>query len=227
MANKRSSRKKKRPAARKKQPKPGAQEPINETAPTQPESHSPLLKLPAELRNRIYEYALRFDNGICQVNETAGIPEPALLLTSKEIRREAIGIFYAVNEVHVELESFSPAMPILVEKKMTAMRTQYGYTIEIKGLSTRGPRSWRNLLSWLKTVHGPQKSLVGILGVSSPLETPPYSQRADLTVKEMTVLAGLFRVASMMTGLPWAQVEEALNMLRYGVVQYNSEWEVD
>jgi hypothetical protein len=31
----------------------------------------------------------------------------------------------------------------------------------------------------------------------------------------------------MMTGLPWAQVEEALNMLRYGVVQYSSEWEVD
>jgi hypothetical protein len=185
------------------------------------------MKLPPELRNRVYEYALRFDNGICEVNENVGIPESALLLTCKEIRREAIGIFYSLNEVHVVLESFSPAMPILIEKKMAALYKQYRYKIEIKGLSTRGPRSWRNLMSWLKTAHGPQRSLIGILGVSSPLETLPYSQGADLTAKEMTIVGGLFRVASMMTHLPWDQVEEALNMLRYGVVQYSSEWEVD
>jgi hypothetical protein len=131
MANKRSSRKKTRPGTKKHHTKPDAKELVNETVPTQPESHSPLLKLPPELRNRIYEYALRFDNGICEVNETVGIPESALLLTCKEIRREAIGIFYSVNKVHVELESFSPSLPILIEKKMCALHKQYGFQIEI------------------------------------------------------------------------------------------------
>jgi hypothetical protein len=41
------------------------------------------------------------------------------------------------------------------------------------------------------------------------------------------MLAGLFQVAMMMTDLPWGEVEVALNILRYGVVQYSSEWEVD
>jgi hypothetical protein len=227
MANKHSSRKKNRPGIKKHHTKPDAEELVNTSVSAQPESHSLLLKLPPELRNRIYEYALRFDNGICEVNETVGIPESALLLTCKEIRQEAIGIFYSANKVHVELESFSPAMPILIEKKMCALHKQYGYKIEINSLSTRGPRNWRNLMSWLKTVHGPQRSPFGILGVSSMLENQPYSQQADLTAKEMAMLAGLFQVASMTTDLPWDEVEKALNILRYGVVQYSSEWEVD
>jgi hypothetical protein len=227
MANKRSSRKKNRPGTKKHHTKPDAKELVNETVPTQPESHSPLLKLPPELRNRIYEYALRFDNGICEVNETVGIPESALLLTCKEIRREAIGIFYSANKVHVELESFSPSLPILIEKKMCALHKQYGFQIEINSLSTCGPRNWRNLMSWLKTVHGPQRSPFGILGVWSKLESQPYSQQAGLTAKEIAMLAGLFQVAMMMTDLPWDEVEVALNILRYGVVQYSSEWEVD
>jgi hypothetical protein len=102
MANKHSSRKKNRPSTKKRHTKPDAKELVNETVPTQPESHSRLLNLPPELRNRIYEYALRFDNGICEVNETVGIPESALLLTCKEIRREAIGILHSANKVHVE-----------------------------------------------------------------------------------------------------------------------------
>jgi hypothetical protein len=147
MANKRSSRRKNRPDTKTQHNKPKAKGPVNETPSTQPESHSPLMKLPPELRNRVYEYALRFDNRICEVNENVSIPESALLLTCKEIRREAIGILYSVNEVHVVLESFSPAMPILIEKKMAVLYKQYHYNIEIKGLSTRGPRSWRNLMS--------------------------------------------------------------------------------
>jgi hypothetical protein len=118
-------------------------------------------------------------------------------------------------------------MPILIEKKMCALHKQYGFQIEINSLSTCGPRNWRNLMSWLKTVHGPQRSPFGILGVWSKLESQPYSQQADLTAKEIAMLAGLFQVAMMMTDLPWDEVEVALNILRYGVVQYSSEWEVD
>jgi hypothetical protein len=43
MANKHSSRKKNRPGTKKRHTKPDAKELVNETVPTQPESHSRLL----------------------------------------------------------------------------------------------------------------------------------------------------------------------------------------
>lgn len=89
---------------------------------------SPLLRLPPELRNTIYEFALRLD---------------------KDIRREAISIFYSVNEVFMMIESYSPSVPRLVLKKMGTLRTQYHYDLKAKKVKHLGPRRWRNLVSWL------------------------------------------------------------------------------
>jgi hypothetical protein len=75
---------------------------------------APLLRLPPEIRNIIYKCALYLDDGICEVDVATGIPEPALLLTCKEIRREAIGIFYSTNDVRLVIDSYSPSIPILM-----------------------------------------------------------------------------------------------------------------
>lgn len=59
----------------------------------------PLLRLPAELRNRIYTLALT-----SPADEALALREltiPPLLQTSRQLRREAMGLLTAVNEVEV------------------------------------------------------------------------------------------------------------------------------
>lgn len=50
-----------------------------------PNAQSPLMRLSAELRNQIYEYALTDDE---EIEITADLKQPALLLTCREIRND-------------------------------------------------------------------------------------------------------------------------------------------
>jgi hypothetical protein len=111
-----------------------------------PHASAPFLRLPPEVRNRIYKYALRLEIGICEVNETTGFPQPALLFTCKDIRREAIAILYSVNTIRPVIESYSPSMPIFMHKERLAVLTKYGYKIPAAEASTEGLARWRNLL---------------------------------------------------------------------------------
>ena len=47
-----------------------------------------LLTLPGEIRNRIYRLVLLEEDRI--LVDTAGIPEPAMLIASKQLRNEGI-----------------------------------------------------------------------------------------------------------------------------------------
>lgn len=82
---------------------------------TEPAQNSPLLKIPAELRNRIYEIVIESKpriassctcrKGLHTVGFTAEYRtcEPALLAVSRKIRREAKGMFYARRACKVVL----------------------------------------------------------------------------------------------------------------------------
>lgn len=84
-----------------------ADEPAAEQRPA-----SPLFKLPAELRNRIYEYALTDDKQPLVVVHTwlsvsngYGLcMQPALVRTCRAIRNEALSIFYSSNEFTASFE---------------------------------------------------------------------------------------------------------------------------
>jgi len=58
---------------------------------------SPLLKLPGELRNRIYRLTLASGPDSEVRIDEGDVPEPNLLLTCHEIRAEAISIYYGKN----------------------------------------------------------------------------------------------------------------------------------
>lgn len=58
---------------------------------------SPLISLPAELRNEIYDLALTHSDGPIDVTSDEKPNEPALLATCVQIRTEATPIFYANN----------------------------------------------------------------------------------------------------------------------------------
>ncbi|KAK5122087.1 hypothetical protein LTR85_004333 [Meristemomyces frigidus] len=74
---------------------------------------SPLRRLPAELRNRIYELALYERKGITlfagneveTLHATAAVPL-ALTVTCQEIRRETLSMFYAINKFGVVTNFF-------------------------------------------------------------------------------------------------------------------------
>jgi len=186
---------------------------------------SPLMNLAAELRLLIYEYAVYLDNGVIEVNEAAGIPEPALLLTCKEIRHEALPIFYTQNTLHLLIHSYSPATPLLIHRKQEAILEQYQYYIFVSHIVLDGPANWRNLLAWLR--HGHESdSPVGIVQVAPPLKTE-YGLGALERAKELTVVAGLFDVVGLLDDVRWDVVEETLGMLRYALAAFDDDWGED
>ena len=84
---------------------------VDATVKSQPQTHSALLGLPPELRNRIYEHIFYIEptsdeNGYSYVpisrDEQVYPDSPsvlALLQTCRQVLSEAEGIFYAINQV--------------------------------------------------------------------------------------------------------------------------------
>lgn len=63
--------------------------------------------LPAEIRNRIYDLALKEDEPI-DLQDRPYIEEPALLMTRLRIRSEALAVFYGVNTFTVHKVASRP-----------------------------------------------------------------------------------------------------------------------
>ncbi|KAK5117157.1 hypothetical protein LTR85_008925 [Meristemomyces frigidus] len=64
-----------------------------------PQTMPKLLGIPPELRNHIYRYAPT-DSDLIQVN-ARNATRPDLLLTCRQLRQEASGIFFGENAFHV------------------------------------------------------------------------------------------------------------------------------
>lgn len=184
----------------------------------------PLLRLPSELRNRIWQYSLRSDDGICAVNEHENFPEPGLLSTCTQIRREAIGIFHFENEFSVTITSYCPSMAIFMFKRTDLMRRNFAPPVMRLTANMQGPPSWKNLLAWLKGVHQ---------GNASNFTSPPGAKSMRNSVhrvkknEEFEFLSGLFATTHKMRGEPWEAVESILDMLRYGLQQFDQKWAKD
>lgn len=180
---------------------------------------SPLFKLPAELRLRIYEYVLYSDNdGICEVTRKHGIPEPGLLFTCKTVRDEGVAIFYTVNSIRLVADSFHPAVHNLIARKVTAIRTAGmhlgGLEIEI---FTVGRRNFQNLTLWVQYIHSGKTLDPCATDHQVPAEVEPESKFVD----------SLFRIAEGMRERPWTDVERIVVGLRGGLVALNEEWKAD
>jgi hypothetical protein len=188
----------------------------------------PFMKLVPELRNTIYEYALRLgNNGIFQVSETNPIPEPPLLLTCKDIRREALPLFYSLNSMFLIIDSYSPAMPLFIYKKQLAVLAQYDYQITVGSVMPSGPRRWHNLLAWLRHAHGQEYIGIPFTRLGSPLKPGAYVRWAGDPIREWVVVAGMFRMVDVMDDEDWEVVEETLSVMRYALVKFHAEWDVD
>lgn len=121
-----------------------------------------LFKLPPELRNRIYEYAVAIDPdedyenlpGDVQITRDNGIPEPSLLTACKTIRKEAIGIFYTIHCVRLVMDSFDSTPAVLWKRKQISLSKQYDLEVgEPAWVERTGSREWINLRIWIQRVH--------------------------------------------------------------------------
>lgn len=187
------------------------------TATTTPASL--LLKLPAELRLQIYEYALYIDDdGVCEVTRNGGIPEPALLFTCKTVRDEGIAVFYSVNTVCLIAESFHPGVHNLIASKVAAFKTA---GVNLKKLDVEicaiGKRNFRNLIAWVQFLHSGKT-------MNPSLAVP---QVAAAMEPEPMFVDSLFRIAEGMRQRPWADVDRVINGLRGGLIALNEEWKED
>jgi len=90
-----------------------------------------------------------------------------------------------------------------------------------------GPPKWRNLLAWLRLVHENSYNTVTFVELASPLENNHHSHTMTKKDREMTVVAGLFRMIHSMSLEPWHVIETTLAMLRYRLVEYDSAWDVE
>jgi hypothetical protein len=161
-------------------------------------AHSPLFKLPRELRDYIYEYSfcslyVTLPDGIrgIEVTKRAGIPEPALLLTSKILREEAATLFYGHRRLVISINSYDPAVMLLWKQKRRRLAQAYGpaFSPSVYCYRHTGLRKWDNLKMALRLhladrVHGLQAAA-------------PSSHRYNA---ERFFISGLFKAVRRMTG---------------------------
>lgn len=181
---------------------------------------SPLFKLPRELRDYIYEYSfysLYTPNGSrepdIKVTKDEGIPEPALLLTCKIVREEAVMLFYGQTRLNLVIHSYDPATMLLWSAKRVHLKREYNLTAATQNVSRAGPISWINLKRNLQLIHSGHHVFVTI----GARGAPNYSAEEEF-------LQGMANVARSMYYEEWEFVEDILQMLRQGLVALNHHW---
>lgn len=169
-------------------------------------ANSPLFKLPPELRLRIYEYTMCGKRHI-KITRDEGIPEPALLLTCKIIRDEAIASFYEENDFTLISHADDPAVMVLWESKLLHLAQSHDILLEKPGLRRTGPPNWNNLKQFFRLYHEEKVHAIGA--------HPPGSEDYD---DEAFFIRGLFKAVCSMRSQPWSEMEELLDHLRPGLI---------
>jgi hypothetical protein len=180
-------------------------------------ANSPLFKLAAELRLRIYEYAVYSDdNGHCKVTREHGIPEPPLLFTCKFICKEAVNSFYSVNEFHMMADLLHPAALVLMGRKNkslellgTGIRGRRFTVINDEDISSIDVLAWDRLRLWLEYVHAGECSCLKLRGTSG----------------DRLAIASMFKIAAGLKNKPWGEVQAIVDGLYAGLMAVNDlEW---
>lgn len=115
-------------------------------------AHSPLFKLPRELRDyNVYEYAFRTPPHQRTITKAGGIHEPVLLFTCKIVRQEAGLLFYGRQRLVLVIDSYDPAVMMLWRLTKEQFVRAFGLTSSsLRNYRHIGPRNWNNLKMMLR-----------------------------------------------------------------------------
>lgn len=177
---------------------------------------SNFLKLPPEIRNRIYRFVLHHPDDIW-ITKDGGIPEPGLLSVSKQVRAEAYGVYYHENEFRCVVMYYDPATLLLARRKRDlAMAERY----PVMGISSCAlmmmldDRNWDNLEAWLRACHKSQCNRL----------RGRHGRDRDA---EMRAIEGLFEIVCTHTGMDDHTLDVLLKAMRPVLVDLNREWALD
>jgi hypothetical protein len=112
-----------------------------------PQTHNLILDLPPEMRNSIFEYCLAGSSRIVMKNPyTEGTKPnaPGLLLVNRQIREEALPIFYSINEFRFQLSHAKYITKWLfhgVQPKHLKFINSISWTAPVAARRGRGPLS--------------------------------------------------------------------------------------
>lgn len=196
-----------------------ANQPCSKPTTAGPETLPPLLRLPAELRNKIWELAVvRYPNGSdarlgIKIDRGARglyrVPEPALLFTSKAIRSEAIGFYYHVNDFTIRVSQFDPAPCLLLGRKLRALQETYGIDLISKPVKLHANghfNHWKNLKTWLRLRHD---------GIDTTnIDMSAAMDRSHRGEEKAAV--GMMNMVSRMRSTPWEEVEPMIGLIARG-----------
>ncbi|KAK6423119.1 hypothetical protein LTR95_016572 [Oleoguttula sp. CCFEE 5521] len=132
----------------------------------------PIFKLPGELRNKIYRYALVAEDSDYTVMQCRSQLVPGLLNTCKAIRHECHAIYFMENSFVLLLRSYDC---VLVEKWVKAIAP---YKSSLKELPKTKivldmHRHWGKFATWLKRVRPTVRESIGLVVQDWP-QTPLF-----------------------------------------------------
>ncbi|KAK4500771.1 hypothetical protein PRZ48_008961 [Zasmidium cellare] len=175
--------------------------------PSAPTPGPTLFTLPAELRNRIYHYAVVDPNANGEtVIDHTNYAQPALLRGSRQLRYEASPVFYYENVFRFSCPDFDCTALVSFSKHY---RRYWGshragkFKFEIGGQR----KDWGNLMRWLRLVHARVVPALNRVSTQDDMSGRSLASRAMAVVRELR-------------DLPWARVRLILEQLRLS----NSQW---
>lgn len=173
----------------------------------------PFFKLPPELRNSIYRFALVYTLPIR--NNASGFPEPGLLTSYKQIRREACSIFYLENRLYLLIPNYNATYAMKMEQKIAALHKRRDVTAKITFSGTVHPKTpnWKNLVDWCRMTHEERLSFT----VTAP-------SRAPHTDLRFLVVGGMFSIVLGMKSRPWEEVMKQLQEQRLILASLDWQW---
>jgi hypothetical protein len=181
-------------------------------------------KLPAELRLKIYQYALYPEDkdGFYDVTKTDGVPEPPLLFTSKAIRKEAIEIFYRKNRFKLIMPSWNPAAEVLIMRKEKMLAN--GEITETRQWTSYGDDPlWKHLLEWIRRYHAGEAHALAAPAVKAYEEEDIGSHDPD----EHAFIDSMFKLVGALSGRSWEDIKPMIMGLRHGLNAIDRKWRKD
>lgn len=169
---------------------------------------NPLMRLPGELRNEIYRLVLVSNNQL-RVTKSSIPTQPPLTMVSRQIRKEAIAIFYHENKFGVEVVNndgrHEGVWLAKIGRENTNLldfsRIHEDYYIFLFSQNSTNP--WKNLLQWLKDFYHYK--------AGSPGRGPNRENRMG----PLTVLVLLFNAAEELrkAKTSWETAEKVLTIM--------------
>ena len=168
-----------------------------------------ILGLPAEVRNRIFRFALLEADQI-ELSASSPIP-PGLLSVSKQIREETLYLYYGENHFTIVMVDYD------IQAVMPSFRVQNRHFkphgkagCGVVSFDCRGVPNWQNFVEWCRLVHNHKMFA--------------YSVESDCTDERVISLAAIQDVILTMQDRAWSEVQRVLEGFRKLMVLQDTAW---